>query len=139
MIEDNAVAVNTEWSRIDNLPIVGGLYSDVLSSRQIVPEVNLLIDLLSVIDVVPSFRKTRLGLGMRLPDERAGPQEPIGGFEAQIRKSLIVAVAHFAVHPHEPLDRVTGTVRIEFTHNLLQKCVAHLQVMRRIFRLFSLR
>jgi hypothetical protein len=126
MIEDNAVAVDAKRSRIDDLPIIGGLHSYVLRNRQIVSEVNLLVDLLSVINVVPNVRETRLGLGMSLPDERPRPQEPVGGSEAQIRKSLIVAAAHFAVAPYEPLDWVTGTVRIEFTHNLLQKCVAHL-------------
>jgi len=69
MIEDNAVAVNSEWSRIDDLPVVGRLYSDVLRNRQIVSEVNLLVDLLSVIDIVPNVCETSLGLGMNLPDE----------------------------------------------------------------------
>src|SRR5215831_17790005 len=57
MIEDDAVTVDAEWSRIDDLPIVGGFHSDVLGNRQIVSEMNLLIDLLSVIDVVSYFRE----------------------------------------------------------------------------------
>ncbi len=84
MIEDNAVAVDAEWSRIDDLPIIRGFYSDMLRNRQVVSQVNLLVDLLSVIDVVPHVRETRLGLGMSLPDERPRPQELVGGFEAQI-------------------------------------------------------
>ena len=73
MIEDNAVAVDAKWSGIDDFPIIGGFYSDVLRNGQIVSQMNLLIDLPSVIDVIPDFRETRLGLGMSLPDERVRP------------------------------------------------------------------
>src|SRR5215472_15311208 len=40
MIQHNAVAVDAERGRIDDLAIVGGFDSDVLRNRQIVSEVN---------------------------------------------------------------------------------------------------
>ncbi len=89
MVEDNAVAVNPQRSRINDSAVIRRFHTDVLRNRQVVSQVNLLIDFLAVIDVIPHIGKARFCLGVRLPDERPRPQEPVRGLELQIGKRFV--------------------------------------------------
>ena len=73
MVDEDAVAIDAQRRGVDDLSIVGCLHADVLRYGQVVSEVNLLVDFISVVDVVPQVRKACFGLRMRLPDEGSRP------------------------------------------------------------------
>ena len=67
VVDDDAVAVNSQRSRIDDLAVIRGFHADMLRHRQVVSQMNLLIDLLAVIDVIAHIGKVRFRLRVRLP------------------------------------------------------------------------
>jgi hypothetical protein len=83
MIHHNAVAVDAERRRITTRPSLDASTPNVLRDRQIVSQVDLLIDLLALVDIVPQVGKGRFSLGMRLPGERLREQEFVRGLERE--------------------------------------------------------
>ncbi len=73
MIDHDAVAVDAQRRRIHDPAIIRGLHTHMLLRREIVSQVNLLIDLLALVDIVPQVGKGRLRLRMRLPRKRLRP------------------------------------------------------------------
>src|ERR1700722_8513465 len=103
---------------------------------KVVSKMNLLIDLFPLIDVVSQIGKGCLSLRVRWPREGSRAEEFVCGFEAQIGKSLVVGAAHPVVDLYEARNRITRTVGIKLLNYLLHECVADLQVMRGVLRLF---
>src|SRR5215471_15783262 len=53
MVHDNAVTINAEWRRIDDLAVVGRNNVSMVRAGKVVAEMDLLIDLLPFVDVIP--------------------------------------------------------------------------------------
>ena len=139
MIDDDAVAIDAERSRIDHPAIIGCFDADVLGDREIVAEMNLLIDLLSLIDIVPHVGKRCFSLRMRLPGKRLRKQKPVSGLEPKIGQRLVVGVAHLVIDLYETSHKLARAVWIKLADHLLHEDVAHLHVVNRVLRLLLLR
>src|SRR5271157_3146295 len=59
--------------------------------------------------------------------------------EAQVGKGLVVGATHLAVDLHEACDRITCSAWIQFVDHLVEESIAHLKIVRRVFRLLLLR
>ena len=97
MIHNDAVAVDAERRRIDNAAIIRCFDTNVLRDGEIVSQVDLLIDLLALVDLVPQVGKGRFSLRMSLPGERLREQKPVCGLQAKLRQSLVIGPAHLGI------------------------------------------
>ena len=73
VVHDNAVAINAERRRVDDLAIVGSNNVGMLRAGKVVTQMDLLIDLLPVVDVIPHVSEVGLHLCVGLLQERLRP------------------------------------------------------------------
>src|ERR1700740_1508105 len=57
MVNHNAVAIDAQRGSIYNAAIIRGLDTHMLRNREIISEMDLLIDLLPLVNVVPQIRE----------------------------------------------------------------------------------
>src|SRR5271157_2519990 len=107
MVYNDAISVNAKWGRIDNSAIVGCLDAYVLGDSEIISQVDLLIDLLPLIDIVPHVRKRCFSLRMRLASKRLREQESVSGLEAKLRQRFVIGSAHLVIDLYKTCDRIT--------------------------------
>ena len=62
MVDDDAVAVDSQPVRVDDRAAIGGDDRHVGSDREVEAEVRLLVDVLAVVDVGAGIREGRLDL-----------------------------------------------------------------------------
>src|SRR6266508_2794984 len=92
----------------------------------------LLIDLLTLVDVIADVSELRLNLGVGQLQKRSVPQHSRLGLQAQVGERLIVLAAQFTVDFQEALKQVAaagrGTAGIDLVDHLVQKRVVDVQI-----------
>src|SRR6187402_567418 len=138
VVDHNAVAIDPERCSPHDAAIIRRLNSYVLRDGEIVAEMHLLIDLLTVVDIAAYVSEGGFGLCVRLAREGLRPEEAFGAFEAKVGQRLVVRLAHLRIDLDEARNRIARAVRIEFTEDLLQELIGYLDLVLRINGLFLL-
>src|SRR5262249_45233110 len=137
MIQDNAIPVDAERGGINYFAIVGGKHVNMLGAGKIVAKMDLLIDLLALVGVVPHISEVCLHFCVGLLHERLRPKKPGLSLQVQIRESVVVSAPHLAVDLYESSGEIARAVRIKFIYHLLHEMIVHRQVADAIFRLLT--
>ncbi len=108
MVDDHRVAVDREGLGEDDDALVGGGHRRLPSRRQVVPEVDLTVDLAAAVDVRARLGEVGEHLRVARLHERPVPEWLVGGGGADLPLGLLGLFAQVAVDHKEALDQGVG-------------------------------